>query len=75
MEDNLISGNQAGMEITGGADSTFVQGNRIGTDADGVADLGNLGNGIYVADVSNTLIGGDTTANGTSSRATAPASS
>jgi CSLREA domain-containing protein len=60
---NVISGNTVyGIEIngsSGGAGSTTVQGNFIGTDASGTADLGNGNNGIYiVAGSMNNLVGG-----------------
>jgi CSLREA domain-containing protein len=60
---NVISGNTVyGIEINGsggGAGSTTVQGNFIGTDATGTADLGNGNNGVYITSGStNNLIGG-----------------
>ena len=56
---NIISGtyNEA-IGITGiGNDGNVVEGNFLGTDASGVADLGN-GNGIYIVQGSNDVIGG-----------------
>jgi hypothetical protein len=54
---NLISGNPFfGVHIFTGND-TIIQGNRIGTTADGAAALGN-GSGITIVIAANTLVGG-----------------
>ena len=54
---NLISGNGAvGVHIITG-DANVIQGNRIGTTADGLAALGNA-SGISIVIATNTLIGG-----------------
>lgn len=64
---NLISGNsydgiQLGTEvashITASADRAVVQGNLIGTTADGVGALGNAGNGIEISRADDCTIGG-----------------
>ncbi len=58
---NVISGNsRSGVEIDGvGSDDNKIRGNRIGTDSDGSAVLGNADAGIYVrGDAANTAIGG-----------------
>jgi hypothetical protein len=65
---NLISGNTVdGVQVdggTGGAANTLIQGNYIGTDVNGTADLGNTNQGIAIfaatlGDMStNTVIGG-----------------
>lgn len=60
---NVISGNQRdGMAIgSPGASNNVIQGNFIGTQADGVSALGNEWNGIEIRSVgggANTLIGG-----------------
>ncbi len=59
---NLISGNvQHGLLIQGGVNvANQVQGNRIGTDVNGTADLGNLLSGIQVLNSSGNTIGGTT---------------
>lgn len=55
---NLISGNTEGVRIEGGEVGTVtVQGNRIGTAADGVTALGNTSFGVIIA-MTNNLIGG-----------------
>ena len=46
-EGNLISGNDVGVHIAGGNNNT-VQGNLIGTGADGTSDVGNLEAGVYI---------------------------
>ena len=46
-EGNLISGNDVSVHIAGGNNNT-VQGNLIGTGADGASDVGNLEAGVYV---------------------------
>jgi hypothetical protein len=60
-ERNVISANaQEGVSIVGvGASSNFVQGNYIGTDKTGTADLGNGNNGVLIAsEASNNTVGG-----------------
>ena len=58
---NVISGNaDVGILIDGGASGNKVQGNFIGTDVTGTADLGNSSNGIHVSDAPNNTIGGST---------------
>jgi hypothetical protein len=55
---NVISGNVFGIQFIGvGASSNIVQGNRIGTDKTGTADLGNE-TGIDIFHGLNNLIGG-----------------
>ncbi len=58
---NVISGNANGVFITG-PDSTenSVQGNYIGTSADGRGDLGNAVNGVKISSADLTLVGGAT---------------
>ena len=57
---NVISGNSgSGIEITGGSHH-LLQGNFIGTTADGMRPLGNSQNGVLVEDSSLNLIGGVT---------------
>jgi hypothetical protein len=56
---NLISGNDEGMEIRGtGADRTIVRGNLIGTNAAGTGALGNVTNGVRIADGIGNIVGG-----------------
>jgi hypothetical protein len=57
-EGNVISGSVTrGVEIQG--NNTSVQGNKIGTDAGGTADLGNGSEGVYVVGTAaNIVIGG-----------------
>ncbi len=63
---NVISGNgQNGVSIVGvRATNTFVQGNYIGTDKTGAADLGNDRDGVEVDDSDNNTIGGPVTGEG-----------
>jgi hypothetical protein len=57
---NLISANQgSGVDLAGGASGNLVQGNLIGTDATGSADLGNRVDGVLAGSAGNTI--GDTT--------------
>ncbi|MBI3951810.1 MAG: hypothetical protein HY314_15280 [Acidobacteria bacterium] len=60
---NVISGNDKhGVEIIGAsATGNVVQGNFIGTDVTGTADLGNSGDGVRLFDASRTTVGGTTT--------------
>ncbi|MDW8241475.1 MAG: right-handed parallel beta-helix repeat-containing protein, partial [Acidobacteriota bacterium] len=60
---NIISGNNGnGVRIFAffgrGASGNHVQGNFIGTDVTGAADLGNSGNGILIEGAPNNMIGG-----------------
>jgi CSLREA domain-containing protein len=62
---NLISGNDAhGVNIVGtvfdSSSGTTIQGNFVGTDASGTADLGNRFAGIRISEAVNTLVGGTT---------------
>ncbi len=55
---NVISGNgRHGIDLVGGNHNT-VQGNRIGTKADGTGDLGNVGDGILIVGSTQNVIGG-----------------
>jgi parallel beta-helix repeat protein len=55
---NLISGNTgAGISIAGGSNHV-IQGNYIGTTADGMAALRNLGQGVKISDSPANVIGG-----------------
>jgi len=66
-ERNLISGNDgSGIVLSGsGATGNKVQGNRIGTDVGGTANLGNTLEGVSIeAGASDNTIGGTTTAEG-----------
>ena len=56
---NLISGNGGdGIEITDSASSNRVQGNYIGTNADGNGHLSNFEDGVTIIDAPGNLIGG-----------------
>ncbi len=57
---NVVSGNGgSGIRLTRGALLTRISGNYIGTQADGIGPLGNLGNGIRVGvSTTGTIIGG-----------------
>jgi len=59
-ERNLISGNTGSGLVLSGATARLnvIQGNRIGTDANGTAALGNGGSGVLVSGSDNTLGGG-----------------
>jgi titin len=55
---NVISGNDwHGIYLYGGS-GTAVQGNYIGTDVTGTADLGNSSGGVYISDAPDNIIGG-----------------
>jgi len=58
---NVISGNRlSGVDISGSsASGNEVIGNLIGTSADGLAALGNLGAGIFISNSPSNRIGGD----------------
>jgi hypothetical protein len=66
LERNIISGNQLqGIYVTGeGASGVVIQGNRIGTTADGLSALSNTFAGITVESSASVTIGGDTAAAG-----------
>ena len=57
---NIISGNGGNGVIINGGDSNILQGNFIGTQADGTTALGNGGNGIELDGGLNNSIGGTT---------------
>ncbi len=63
---NLISGNnQNGVQLQGGVNAaTLVQGNRIGTQADGTSALGNSQHGVQIVNSSDNSIGGTTAGSG-----------
>jgi len=48
----------AGIEIDGSGENNLIEGNFVGTDAAGVADLGNATEGVRINRGSNNLIGG-----------------
>ncbi len=55
---NLISGNTLnGISVVSAA-NTIIQGNYIGTDINGTADLGNTEEGIDIVTSTNTMVGG-----------------
>jgi CSLREA domain-containing protein len=60
---NVISANNFGVLVTGGifagGNSNTIRGNHIGTDVDGMADLGNAFNGVRIINVSTSnTVGG-----------------
>src|SRR5581483_5122260 len=55
---NVISGNVTGVQLREGAASNVVEGNYIGTDAAGTADVGNAQTGVLLSGASNNRIGG-----------------
>jgi CSLREA domain-containing protein len=56
---NVVSGNNLGIGVGGGATEVVIQGNRIGTDVSGTRALPNVGNGILVSTVGvGSTIGG-----------------
>lgn len=61
---NILSGNNQGVRIDGvGSDNNVVIGNYVGTDVTGLVDLGNVDEGIEVANsAAGTIIGGTTAA-------------
>ena len=55
---NVISGNDySGIQVQDGSANT-IQGNLIGTDVTGTADLGNGSYGAYFYDTTNNMVGG-----------------
>ncbi len=54
---NLLAGGSGRIDIYGGSGPT-IQGNQIGTNALGTAELPNSGEGIYLQNVGNAIIGG-----------------
>lgn len=60
VRNNIISGNTgSGIHISGlDATNNVIRGNKIGTDAAGTADLGNLGFGVRIENAVNNTIGG-----------------
>ncbi|MEM1081674.1 MAG: right-handed parallel beta-helix repeat-containing protein, partial [Pseudomonadota bacterium] len=62
---NLISGNTSyGISISGGADSSIIRGNRIGSNIDGSVALPNGAGGIFADASSYVQVGGDTLGEG-----------
>ena len=60
---NVISGNaDSGIDLNEGADSTVIEGNYIGVDANGGGAVGNDAFGVNVVDASDTVIGGTSAA-------------
>jgi gliding motility-associated-like protein len=58
-EGNIIAGNTMhGIHVQGASDLTSIQGNRIGMNEAGTGSIPNGISGIYVADATNTSIGG-----------------
>ncbi|MBK9190937.1 MAG: hypothetical protein IPM77_05140 [Crocinitomicaceae bacterium] len=58
-EGNVIAGNTMhGIQVQGASDFTSIKGNRIGMDETGTFAIANGNSGIYIADATNTSIGG-----------------
>jgi parallel beta-helix repeat protein len=58
-EGNVISGNSGnGIALVNGPSSTTIQGNFVGTKADGAAALGNNSAGVFLGDSASNTIGG-----------------
>jgi len=58
---NIISGNSgSGISFTNTATGNLVQGNYIGTDVNGTANLGNSASGVTILSSPNNIIGGTT---------------
>ena len=62
---NVISGNSNDGISIDSSNGTLIQGNFIGTNAQGDAAINNVSDNLAVANSSNTIIGGSTTAPGT----------
>ncbi|MEX1195094.1 MAG: hypothetical protein WD904_04805 [Dehalococcoidia bacterium] len=61
----MISGNNgSGIVISDGATGVQIQGNRIGTTANGQSALGNLATGVYIFAASGNSVGGSDTGEG-----------
>ena len=59
--DNVISGNRTdGVILSGGAHDNHFRHNKIGTNAEGTQDVGNLEDGVLIDDADNNTIGGTT---------------
>jgi CSLREA domain-containing protein len=56
---NVVSGNSDGGIILGSGSGAAIEGNRVGTNAAGNADLGNLGTGIEILDEANAIVRGN----------------
>jgi CSLREA domain-containing protein len=54
----VINRFDSGIRIDGGKENNVIEGNFIGTDAAGIADLGNSSHGVLISSGSNNLIGG-----------------
>jgi len=58
-EGNIIAGNTMhGIQVQSGSDFTSIKGNRIGMNEAATAAIANGNSGIYIADATNTTIGG-----------------
>ena len=60
--DNVISGNDIGVEISDSSNNNWVVYDEIGTNAAGTLNLGNTEFGVYLNSTSNNLVGYDTIA-------------
>jgi hypothetical protein len=58
----VISGSRSDGVFISGASGTRVLGNRIGTTASGTGELGNIGDGVSIANSSDSFVGDGTTA-------------
>lgn len=58
---NLISGNDLDGVMLDASNNNRIQGNKIGSSADGTQRLGNIGNGLTLRHSQNNQVGGDTT--------------
>jgi hypothetical protein len=59
---NVISGNGTGVRVDTGSGNTVIQGNAIGTTADGVSSLPNTSDGVFISGGNTTTVGGTTAA-------------